>query len=75
MLVANVCAVAPEIGVAAFHQLYVNPAGAVSVTLPPAQNVVGPLAVITGVAGAGFTVTVRGDDVPPQLTELVTLTV
>ena len=27
-------------------------------TLPPAQKVVGPLAVIVGVAGAGFTVTV-----------------
>ena len=30
----------------------------VSVTLPPVQNVVGPLAEIVGVAGAGFTVTV-----------------
>ena len=30
----------------------------VKVTLPPEQNVVGPLAEITGVAGVGFTVTV-----------------
>jgi hypothetical protein len=29
----------------------------VSVTLPPVQNVVGPLGVIVGVAGAGVTVT------------------
>ena len=34
----------------------------VSVTLPPAQNVVGPPGVIVGVAGAGFTVTVVEDD-------------
>jgi hypothetical protein len=30
----------------------------VKVTLPPAQNVVGPPGVIVGVAGSGFTVTV-----------------
>jgi hypothetical protein len=30
----------------------------VSVTLSPAQNVVGPPGVIVGVAGSGFTVTV-----------------
>lgn len=30
----------------------------VNVTLPPAQNVVGPLLVITGAAGKGLTVTV-----------------
>ena len=29
----------------------------VSTTLPPEQNVVGPLAVIVGVGGVGFTVT------------------
>jgi hypothetical protein len=29
-----------------------------NVTLPPAQNVVGPPGVIVGVAGIGFTVTV-----------------
>ena len=32
----------------------------VSVTLSPAQNVVGPLGVIVGVAGSGFTVTTTG---------------
>ena len=41
----------------------------VSVTLPPAQTVVGPLAEIVGVAGAGLTVTVvEAQDVNvPQL--------
>lgn len=34
----------------------------VSTTLPPAQNVVGPPAVIVGVAGKGFTVTTVADD-------------
>ena len=34
----------------------------VSVTLSPAQNVVGPEAVIVGVAGVGFTVTVVAAD-------------
>ncbi|MFN8395560.1 MAG: hypothetical protein U0176_13045 [Bacteroidia bacterium] len=29
-------------------------------TLPPAQNVVGPLGVMVGVAGAAFTVTTTG---------------
>ena len=34
-----------------------SPAGAVSVTEPPVQNVVGPLGVIAGVEGVGFTAT------------------
>ena len=34
----------------------------VSVTLPPAQKVVGPEAVIVGVAGKGFTVTTVAAD-------------
>ena len=34
----------------------------VSVTDPPAQNVVGPPGVIVGVGGAGLTVTVTGDE-------------
>ena len=37
---------------------YELPVLEVKVTLPPAQKVVDPLAVIVGVAGAGFTVTV-----------------
>jgi len=47
----------------------------VSVTLPPLQNVVGPPALIVGVAGVGFTVTV--DDAegvllqPPFVTTVV----
>src|SRR6266550_912004 len=44
------CAVAP------LDHKYVVPAGAVSVTEPPTQNVVGPPAVIVGV-GSGLTVT------------------
>ena len=35
----------------------------VNVTLPPAQNVVAPPAVIVGVAGKGFTVTLVANDV------------
>ena len=46
------CVVAPV------DQRYALAALAVSVTLSPAQNAVGPEAVIVGAAGAGFTVTV-----------------
>ena len=35
----------------------------VSVTLPPVQNVRGPLGVIVGVAGSAFTVTAVGADI------------
>ena len=41
---------------------YVLESGASNVTLFPAQNVVAPFAVITGVAGNGFTVTAKGND-------------
>ena len=44
-----------------------------SVTLPPAQNVVGPLAVIVAV-GSALTVTVIGEDVAMQPLALVTVT-
>ena len=47
----------------------------VSVTLPPAQNVVGPPEEIVGVGGIGFTVTVVGLDVEEQPLPLVTRTV
>lgn len=46
------CVVAP------FDHKYEVDAGAESVTDPFSQNVVGPLAVIVGVAGNGFIVTV-----------------
>ena len=36
-------------------------------TLPPAQNVVGPPGVMIGVEGTGFTVTVVAADVTVQL--------
>jgi hypothetical protein len=49
------------------------PALAVSVTLPPAQNVVGPPAEIVA-TGAGFTVTVTGALVAEQPFALNTVT-
>ena len=52
-----------------------KPEGAESVTEPPAQNVVGPEAVIEGVAGAAFTVTARGALVTLQPEAFVTATV
>ena len=51
------------------------PALEVSVTLPPAQNVKGPPAVIVGVAGNAFTVTtVATEDALWQPDALVTCT-
>ena len=47
----------------------------VRVTLPPAQNVVGPPAVMVGVAGNGLTVTTVGADVAVQPLPSVTCTV
>jgi hypothetical protein len=52
----------------------VKPAGAVSVTEPPAQNVVGPDEVTAGVAGLAFTVTATGALVALQPFALVTVT-
>ena len=51
--------------VAPFDQRYEADSVAVSVTEPPSQNVVGPLGVITAVAGAR-TVTAVGADVALQ---------
>ena len=50
-----------------------DPPDAESVTDPPAQNVVGPTAVIVG-AGNGFTVTVVAADVAEQPLLSVTVT-
>ena len=61
------CVVAP------FDQRYDDDAGAVSVTLPPAQNVVGPLAVIVA-AGLVLTVTVVAAEVAVQPLAFVTVT-
>ena len=60
--------------VAPVDQRYDTPPLAVSVTLPPAQNVVGPLGVIVAV-GSGLTVTVRlaGTDVQPLASVVVTV--
>jgi hypothetical protein len=59
--------------VAPFDQRYDEPADAVSVTDPPAQNVVGPPAVIVA-AGLLLTVTAVGADVPLQPFAFVTVT-
>jgi len=60
--------------VAPFDHRYVKPEGAVSVTLPPAQNVVGPLGVIVGVEGFALTVTVVAALVALQPFAFVTVT-
>jgi len=52
----------------------VKPAGAVSVTEPPSQNVVGPPGVIVGVAGFTLTVTLVGALVALQPFAFVTVT-
>jgi hypothetical protein len=62
------CVVAP------LDQRYELAALAVSVTLPPAQNVVGPLAVMTGVAGNALTTTLVGAELPLQPFASVTVT-
>ena len=63
--------VAPLINVPLLYHWLPDPAEEVSVTLPPAQNVRGPPALIVGVAGVGFTATVvpadAGDGQPDAL--------
>ena len=54
------CVVAP------FDHVFPLAEEEVNVTEPPAQNVVGPPAVMVGVAGSGFTVTVVATDVDKQ---------
>jgi hypothetical protein len=60
--------------VAPVDQRYVAPLDAVSVTLPPAQKVVGPPAVMLAV-GFALAVTEVGEDVALQPLALVTVTV
>ncbi len=67
MLTVIACVVAP------FDQRYDEALLAVSVTLPPAQNVVGPPAVIVA-AGLALTVTAIGEDVALQPFAFVTVT-
>ena len=62
------CVVAP------FDHKYELAAEEVRVTLPPAQKVVAPLAVIVGVAGVALTVTAVAADVALQPFALVTVT-
>ncbi len=62
------CVVAP------FDQRYESAADAVKVTDPPAQNVVAPPAVITGVATAALTVTAVSAEVALQPDAFVTVT-
>ena len=59
--------------VAPVDQRYVTPAGAVRVTLPPWQNVVGPDAVMV-VSGSGFTVTFVAAEILLQPFAFVTVT-
>jgi hypothetical protein len=59
--------------VAPVDQRYDEPLDAVRVTLPPAQKVVGPPAVMLAV-GLAFAVTTVGDDVALQLFAFVTVT-
>jgi archaellum component FlaF (FlaF/FlaG flagellin family) len=59
--------------VAPVDQRYEAPLDAVSVTLPPAQKLVGPLAVMLAI-GAAFTVTDIGAPVAVQPSALVTVT-
>ena len=47
--------------------MFPDEAEEVNTTLPPEQKVVGPLALIVGVAGVGFTVTVTGVEVAVQV--------
>jgi hypothetical protein len=47
----------------------------VKMTEPPAQNVVGPLAEIVGVAGVGFTVMVSTLELPEEHPFMITSTV
>ena len=54
------CVVAP------FDQRYELEFGALSVTEPPTQNVVGPLRLITGISGRVFTVTIVAAEVAVQ---------
>src|SRR6266850_6055029 len=62
------CVVAP------FDQAYDAPLLAVSTTEPPAQNVVGPPAVIAGAGGFAFMVTVVGAEVALQPYEFDSVT-
>ena len=67
--------VAPPIGLPFKYHWLPDAALEVSVTDPPAQNVVGPPGVIVGVGGAGLTVTVVGDDEAEEQPNNVTITV
>jgi hypothetical protein len=63
------CVVAP------FDQRLPVAADEVSTTFPPAQNVVGPLGVMVGVAGVGLTVTACADEAPEEHPPEITSTV
>ena len=60
--------------VAPLDHAYEKPSGAVSVTDPPSQNEVGPLAVMAGVSGSGFSVTTVGALVAVQPFAVVIVT-
>jgi hypothetical protein len=61
VLIVTDCEFAPV------HQVFPVADEDVNVTEPPAQNVVGPLAVIVGTAGSGFTVTAVAAETEEQV--------
>jgi hypothetical protein len=67
--------VAPPIGLPSRYHWLPDALLEVSVTLPPAQNVVGPPGVIVGVAGVGLTVTLVAEDGALAQPLVVTMTV
>ena len=67
--------VAPPIGLPSRYHWLPLALLDVSVTLPPVQNVVGPPALMVGVAGIGFTVTVVGAEAALVQPLVVTVTV
>ena len=67
--------VAPAIGLPPRYHWFPVALDEVSVTLPPVQNVVGPPALIVGVDGIGFTVTLVAADAALVQPLVVTVTV
>ena len=60
--------------VAPFDQTFPLAADEIKITFPPAQNDVAPVAVMVGVAGKGFTVTVVATDAAESQVPLLNIT-
>jgi hypothetical protein len=67
--------VAPPIGLPFRYHWFPLALLEVSVTLPPSKKVVGPLGVVVGVGGVGFTVTMVAAEVELLQPPLVTIVV